>query len=242
MRQRSARGTIGPHIGTPQGHEVVDVDAPGPEPWNGEQDRTTGGVGKRGDLREVEASLKDPHGKSMAVASLLPGKTELAQSCLPHGGHAFRGHASQMTEETSVHRPCGGQRHLLLEDDSDESWKAGATSPQGRRSKPVHYAGKIPIPGPQRLGSLAEGCMCKHTGNLAQFMGTLHTAGTVEVGRQTSLCEWNEVEPGGHTHPGIHSPGVVNEAQWNHHFRFLPIGGKGDTCPCAGAATVHFGD
>ena len=92
----------------------------------------------------------------MAETSLLPREAQLSQPGLTAYVDLPRRHAAQGAAYASIQGACSDDRDLLLEDDLDESGKAGAASPHRRHAKPALDFREVSIPFFQGSGALAE--------------------------------------------------------------------------------------
>ena len=150
-RQRQIAG--GPGVGPTQRHQQIDVRRPPADAHHFRQRRPHRIVVQRVERVQVQAAGEDRAGQLATIARLLaaePGGFERGVVQFQEPLRRQRRRDSQQPVERGLGRR---QRHLLLQDDAQESWEARLPRPQRRRAEAGDDAGQARI----ARGQVGEG-------------------------------------------------------------------------------------
>lgn len=157
--RRYLQGTIRhrPEIGTVKTGQQVDVRSPATDARNPSQLRSHAVVVQGGEQRQIEFSTRHGPGQLPQVPVLLSGHSIGPQLLRGGGKKELRQHGAETDTHPAIGRRRRGERHLLLENEQNQTGEPLRALPKGRDPELVHQAGEIGIGRNQPIHSCREG-------------------------------------------------------------------------------------
>jgi len=123
-----------PNVGAAEGAEEINVGGPAADSFQGDEFFASVIVVKRVESVEIELVLVDGAGEEARIVRFLAAEAELAHLDFGELEEFFGSEGADGFFELLIERAGGCERDLLLENDVDESGKAGLANPERRHA------------------------------------------------------------------------------------------------------------